>query len=63
MLKKLRRQIGQNILSPTDAGSQLTIQRTLALNNGLPAPFLPSRIGAGGEVLGQVLKLDFAKNE
>ena len=28
-------------------GSQLTIQRTLALNNGLPAPFLPSRIGAG----------------
>ena len=44
-------------------GSQLTIQRTLALNNGLPAPFLPSRIGAGGEVLGQVLKLDFAKNE
>ena len=38
-------------------GSQLTIQRTLALNNGLPAPFLPSRIGAGGEVLGQVLKL------
>ena len=50
-------------MSPTDAGSQLTIQRTLALNNGLPAPFLPSRIGAGGEVLGQVLKLAFAKNE
>ena len=45
MLKKLRRQIGQNILSPTDAGSQLTIQRTLALNNDLPAPFLLERRG------------------